>query len=162
MSASRWEGPAPEGMQHFMGTEQANGEPSETVELRRTRCFELATYAMLFGLAGRTVGAELVHGTWHGPGAPRRIPHAWVNLIDPVTGDRATWEPIHAVVYDRSEFYAWTAAWDERTYNVVTARACCVGAAGGAHYGPWHMSRYSPANPDGPNFGLDKQKEEAS
>lgn len=123
----------PENTIDFLGTENANAEPSLTFDQRRRRCYELAGYAVLFGSAPPS--SLLVHGSWHGPGAAERIGHAWVLL--PPRG--LVWEPIRARLYDRDDFYSWTSAWDERTYAVSVARSM---VATRGHFGRWHESRY--------------------
>lgn len=112
----------------LLGTEYASDEPSSTYEERRQRCFELATYAVAFGAAA---GSTLVHGSWHGPGAPERIPHAWVLLGK----GRFVWEPIRGRVYRRAEFDHWTDADYETEYALGEVRRHI---AESGHYGPWH------------------------
>lgn len=119
----------PVGVLDFLGTVNANGEPSLTFAQRHQRCFELATFAVVFGTAPRD--AQLVHDSWHGPGAPARIPHAWVLLAD-----GSVWEPIRARLYaDRAAWYHWTAARDEVAYAGPLAQRLTLQHQ---HYGPWH------------------------
>jgi len=113
----------------LLGTEYASDEPSKTYDQRLARCFELATYAVAFGAA--PAGSTLVHGSWHGPGAPERIPHAWVLLGK----GRFVWEPIRGRVYRRVEFDRWTDADYETEYSLGEVRRH-IAASG--HYGPWH------------------------
>lgn len=117
----------------YLGTENANDEPSLLFGQRRGRCYELAGYAIAFGNV--PAGTLLVHGSWTGPVPKERIGHAWLLLPDGLV-----WEPIRARIYDRDEFYAWTKAWDEATYNQQVARRH-LSASG--HYGRWHKSRYA-------------------
>lgn len=109
-------------------------EPAMEYEQRLARCFELAGYAVLGGTAPGS--SRLVHGSWKGPNARNRIPHAWVELPG-----NLIWEPIRAMIYDADEFRTWTNAWDEHSYTVGQAR---ILAMSHRHYGPWHRSRYEP------------------
>lgn len=113
----------------MLGTEYANDEPSRTFEERRSRCFELACYALAFGDAPH--GATLVNGSWQGPTAPVRIPHAWLHL----GRGRFVWEPIRHRVYRRAEFDRWTRAEVEVEYTLPEVRRQI---AESGHYGPWH------------------------
>lgn len=122
--------------QAFFGTQQANGEPSAEYEDRRGRCFELATYAVVFGTVPE--GSILHHGSWHGPGAPERIAHAWVELPGGFI-----WEPITCNVYEKTSFEHWTACWSEVAY---TRKAAMQMTNKTGTYGSWHGSRY-PSNP---------------
>lgn len=118
----------------FLGTENANGEPSLTFQHRRGRCYELAGWAVLFG-GTAPPNTLLVHGSWTGPIPKERIGHAWLLL----PGGAQVWEPIRARLYDRDEFYAWTKAWDEVSYSVAHARRMVTAHE---HFGRWHTSRY--------------------
>lgn len=122
--------------QSFFGTRKANGEPSATFDERRHRCFELATYAVVFGTAPE--GSLLVHGSWYGPGAIERIAHAWVELPDGFI-----WEPITCNVYEKTSFEHWTQCWPERTYSKPVAQRL-IHETG--NYGSWHGSRYPSTN----------------
>lgn len=131
------DGLRPDGVQDYLGTERANLEPSDTYDLRRGRCYELAGYAVAFGTTPPNV--RLVHGSWHGPGAAQRIGHAWVELPDPEHRGLMIWEPIRGVIYPAGPWRAWTQAWDERTYTLPTVRRLL---AKSGNYGRWHESRY--------------------
>ena len=122
--------------QTYFGTQRASGEPSSTYDDRRTRCFELATYAVVFGSVPE--GSLLVHGSWHGPGASERIAHAWVELPGGFV-----WEPITCCVYEKASFEHWTACWPEMTYTKAQAQQM-VHQSG--TYGSWHGSKY-PSTP---------------
>ena len=115
----------------YMGTSFASDEPSFHFNLRLSRCYELAGYAVVMGDLG---DGTLVHGSFHGPGADRRIGHAWV-----LTGENneQVWEPITGNFYDRDEWYAWTRAEDERTYTKIEAAHKMVEFK---HWGRWHDS----------------------
>lgn len=125
-------GGGPVGVPAYLGTEEANDEPSRTFEERLKRCFELATYAVAFGEAGTQ--SRLVHGSWHGPKGVERIRHAWVELPNGLI-----WEPIHAAIFEADALRQFAKMWDERTYDHPTTRRL-LQASG--HYGPWHESRY--------------------
>lgn len=125
-------GGGPIGAPAYLGTEEANGESSRTFEERIKRCFELTCFAVVFGEAGPQ--SRLVHGSWHGPGAPERIRHAWVELPHGLI-----WEPIHAAIFDGVALRRFARMWDERTYDYNTA---CRMTRDHDHYGPWHESRY--------------------
>ena len=128
---------SPVGVLAMLGTENANDEPSATYEERRGRCYELAGYAIAFGEARFVPGARLVHGSWHGPGAKQRIGHAWLEI--PTPAGPLFWEPITATLFDHEVFAKWSRAWDERTYDMVTARRLCLA---NKNFGRWHDSRY--------------------
>lgn len=107
-------------------------EPSYTFDQRIGRCYELAGHAVL----SRSVpeGTMLVHGSWHGPYATRRIGHAWL-----VLPDGNIWEPITMEVFTPDDFFAWTNAiaeveydWTEAAYNAVEFES----------YGRWHESEF--------------------
>lgn len=102
-------------------------------EARISRCYELAGRAVVMGSA--PAGAMLVHGSWHGPGAPRRIGHAWVEWESEV-GPRV-WEPITGRIYETEAFYAWTAAEIEVAYTKAEASREMVKSG---HFGRWHES----------------------
>lgn len=126
------ESPEPDSIHDYLGTEDANGEPSNSIDLRLKRCYELAGCCVLSGKAPQ--GSSVVHGSWHGPGAPQRIGHAWVRL--PLG---LIWEPIRGNVFLEREFYEWTRAWDEREY-AFNALATMVMSHN--DFGRWHESRY--------------------
>ena len=126
---SRLEEPA--GEEDLLGTEEANDESAWEFDERLGRCYELTAYAIAFGDAPE--GSTLVHGSWHGVAAPRRIGHAWVRC-----GGRV-WEPIKARWYDEAEFLHWTAARVEKEYDEVEVRVMLMRHG---HYGRWHQSRY--------------------
>jgi hypothetical protein len=138
--AASQSGEQPMGAVDLLGTAHPDKhEPAAEYEQRVTRCFELAGYAVLGGTAPGS--SRLVHGSWKGPHAKNRIPHAWVELPEPGGSTGLIWEPIRAMIYDADEFRAWANAWDERTYTVGQAR---ILALSHRHYGPWHVSRYEP------------------
>jgi hypothetical protein len=117
----------------FYGSEVANGEPSVLFDQRRSRCYELATWTAIHGSVPR--GTVLVHGNWHGPGAPARIGHAWLRLPD-----GSVWEPIrHRLYVDPLAWEHWTGAREEVRYSQHQATRLVL-----AHdtYGPWHEPRY--------------------
>ena len=122
-------------LRHALGTELASGEPSRTYEERRTRCYELAGYAVAFGDLKDDHRVRVVHGSMHGPEADQvRIGHAWVEL----PGD-LVWEPILALIRDRAAWVAHARPRDERTY-APTDLLRNIGSTG--HFGRWHESRY--------------------
>jgi hypothetical protein len=116
----------------WMGTENANDEPSLLFQQRRGRCYELAGFAVAFGAAGPH--SRLIHGSWVGPVPKERIGHAWVRLPD-----GRIWEPIRARIYASSDFYEWTKAWDEVEYTAMVARRLILA---NDSFGRWHESRY--------------------
>jgi hypothetical protein len=118
----------------YYGTEDANMEPSEGFWDRLSRCYELAAWAVLYGDLG---DGSIVHGSWHGPGAPQRIGHAWVLLATDPGEPAQIWEPITAEVFDAETFYEWTNAEPERTY---TAQAAARQMVKSGHFGRWHKS----------------------
>ena len=126
------DGEEPDSIHDYFGTENASGEPSVGLEQRIKRCYELAGYAVAMDLMPE--GSSVVHGSWHGPGAPQRIGHAWVKLPQGLV-----WEPIRGLVYLEREFYAWTSAWDEREYIAQVLKKMII-----THndFGRWHESRY--------------------
>lgn len=132
MSAADGYGFEPANTIDFLGTENASAEPSLTFAQRRNRCYELAGYAVAYGAAPE--GSLLVHGSWTGPVPKERIGHAWLLLPGGLV-----WEPIRARIYDRTEFYEWTKAWDERTYALPVVRRLLNHYG---HFGRWHESRY--------------------
>jgi hypothetical protein len=115
----------------YLGTEDANGEPSRTWDERRRRCYELAGHALAFGTA--PLSAVLVHGSWHGPGARQRIGHAWLEH-----GERA-WEPVTAAWYPLREFLEATSARPEVKYGRGRVHRN-IDETG--HYGRWHRSEH--------------------
>jgi hypothetical protein len=99
---------------------------------RIQRCYELAANAMVSGKAPE--GSFLLHGSWHGPGARRRIGHASVALPEGLI-----WEPIQARVYHFEDWEYWTQWRTEATYTKTdTSRNMLTSG----HYGRWHESRY--------------------
>lgn len=132
MEAIRYADGGPTGVIAYLGTERANDEPSVGFGQRIQRCFELAGYAIVFGDAPE--GSRLVHGSWHGPKAERRIRHAWLELPDGLI-----WEPIRAVIHQADEFRSWARMWDEVSYTKSQAQNACQAFG---HYGPWTESRY--------------------
>ena len=104
---------------------------------RLTRCYELASLGMVpwEGMAehleseGLPTPDRLVHGSWHGPEAPKRIKHAWVML-----DDGRVWEPITSLIYDRDKFYSYTRAQDDRLYSRAGALRRMNESQ---HHGPW-------------------------
>jgi hypothetical protein len=126
-------GGGPIGVPDYLGTERANDEDMTTFDLRLKNCYMLAGWAVVFGTAGAS--ARLVHGSWHGPKAPQRIGHAWVEL----ERGRLIWEPIHAAVFDAEALRRFARMWDERTYDYHTARRM---VRENDNFGRWHESRY--------------------
>lgn len=122
----------PDSIHDYLGTQNANGEPSQGMDQRLRRCYELAAWCVAYGSA--PAGSTVVHGSWHGPGAPQRIGHAWVKLPMGLV-----WEPIRGNVFLEHEFYRWTSAIDEREYafNMLAARLMRHG-----DFGRWHESVY--------------------
>lgn len=112
-----------------------------TFKDRISRCYELAAKAFsgwaeyvnhLFATGhapNLPAPVGLVHGTWHGPQAPRRIAHAWVLLED-----GRVWEPITAVLCERGLFDTYTSA--EHTYLYDRTQAT-LHMARTRHFGPW-------------------------
>ena len=127
--------PEPPGHRDLFGTGHVDG-PSATFDQRITRCYELAANALF---AGAPEGSELVHGSIHGYGAPRRIGHAWLNLPD-----GTVWEPITAKVYDKDAWTAYARAREERVYTKDQAAKELIGSG---HYGRWHDSEYPGVPP---------------
>jgi len=126
-------GPEPDSIHDYLGSENANGEPSVGMDQRLKRCYELAGWTIMMN-PSLPAGTMLVHGSWHGPEAPERIGHAWLKI----PGD-LVWEPIRGLVFLEHEFYRWTRAWDEREYN----RRMSARMIFDHHdFGRWHESRY--------------------
>ena len=123
--------PPVQGLEDF-GTLDASGDAARTFDERVGRCYELAGYAVVFGDAPE--GSRVVHGSWHGPGAARRIGHAWVHIDSDVV-----WEPIRMRLYEREAFYEWTRAEIEREYTAEQARLEMLRSG---HFGRWHESRH--------------------
>jgi hypothetical protein len=100
---------------------------------RLGHCYRLAASAFIHSHDDRPAGypepITLVHGSWHGPGAPDRIDHAWV-LLD----DGRVWEPITACIFDRERFYSYTRAEDTMHYQGVVA---LMNMLQHEHFGPW-------------------------
>jgi hypothetical protein len=122
----------PESLSHNLcGTEDLD-ETALTFDQRVGRCYELAGYAVVMGSMPSGI---LVHGSWHGPGAPRRIGHAWVEFeVD----DRIlVWEPITARFYLKDEFTRWTLCEAEVRY---TRKKALRKIAKSEHWGRWHDS----------------------
>ncbi len=121
---------------HLLGTEDASGEPSITYEQRKSRCYELAGFAIAFTeLAELGNRARLVHGSMHGPREDQvRIGHAWVEI-----GRDLIWEPVMCLIRDRAEWVEHARPRDERTYSLTDARRLIATTQ---HFGRWHESRY--------------------
>jgi hypothetical protein len=115
----------------------ANGP--KVFNARLGNCYELAASAFIGAephspfyrpeAAAYPTPATLVHGSWHGPGAPSRIDHAWVLLDD----DRV-WEPITATIYLRAPFYEIARCEHKQTY---TSDETLSNMVRHEHYGPW-------------------------
>lgn len=123
----------PKGVEEMFGTALIDpDEPARTFDERLSRCYELAVDALIVGTAPN--GTKLIHGTMHGPGAPRRISHAWLRL----PGGKV-WEPIAATIYDETDWTVYAAAKVERVYTKTRAARMLVLHK---HYGRWHESRH--------------------
>lgn len=111
----------------------ADDEPSMSARL--TRCYELAgkTFLNYEPKSDSTNPMWLIHGTWHGPKAPERIPHAWVVLTD-----GRIWEPITACIYHAETFMAYTRA---EVVTGYTSRQARIKMVDTNHYGPWTGER---------------------
>lgn len=119
------------GRRDLLNTEWANGEPSHDFEERRGRCYELVGYALAFGSA--PPDALTVHGSWRGPGATRRIGHAWL------TWQGFVWEPVTAGWYEARSFTEVVRLREERVYTQPELRKQLLIHN---HYGRWHESEH--------------------
>lgn len=119
----------------YFGTEMLDpAEPARDYEERRTRCYELACQALVWG--GAPAGSLLIHGSMHGdlPGQVR-IGHAWLELPG-----GAIWEPILGDVFATwADWQMWSNAISEHTYTLRQAQQMIT-----QHetYGPWRPTKY--------------------
>lgn len=133
-------GNEPDSVHDYLGSENANGEPSTCMDERLKRCYELAGWTLMMN-PRLPNGSTMIHGSWHGPNAPERIGHAWLKIPggDNNLKQNMVWEPIRGLFFLEPEFYEWTRAWDEREYTRrVTARMIFDHD----DFGRWHESRY--------------------
>jgi hypothetical protein len=118
----------------LLGTESANDEPSRTFQERRSRCFELAAYALGFGDAPHN--AMLVHGSVFNPKHSKlgRISHAWLSLPGGLV-----WEPVTTLLYTTQAWGSWANPESEFVYTRrETQRMIMVHM----HYGPWERMKH--------------------
>lgn len=110
-------------------------DPARTYDERRTRCYELAAAALVFGSAPRE--SLLVHGSIDGhlPGGLGRIGHAWLELPSGMV-----WEPITGDLYrNRGAWQHFADAQAERAFSRVHAMGLM-----NQHgtFGPWFPTKY--------------------
>lgn len=120
------------GLVTYIDYATAGGVIGGSVRERLGHCYELAGKAMLFTDANADsmpMPAALIHGSWHGPDAARRIEHAIV-LLD--TGQ--IWEPVTAGIYDRAKFESYTRWHRHQIYTAAEARHHMYTTG---HYGTW-------------------------
>lgn len=107
----------------------------DTIAERLGHCYMLAGMAMLWStdsLKGyMPQPVALIHGSWHGPTAPRRIDHAIV-LLD----NGQVWEPVTAGIYDRAKFETYCQWERHQIYNAREANRLMLDSG---NFGPWGM-----------------------
>jgi len=123
-----------------MGAEAAFDYADEhtPMEERLGNCYELAAKGLLLMGEGSLLlskidlprPSHLVHGSWHGQGAPARIKHAWV-----VLSDGRIWEPITALIYDADKFNTYCRTEKIAVYSRGEAQHQMFEHR---HWGPWH------------------------
>lgn len=124
------------GVRDFLDTDRVDG-PSNTFNLRLTRCYELALHGLLEGCW--PAQGFLVHGSIHGPGDDmQRIAHAWLR-VRTRSGIDLVWEPITHLVHLQAEWERAARAREEYAYDKVTAAKTMLRFD---HYGPWQKMRY--------------------
>ena len=112
----------------YLGTATANNEPSVGYGQRKSRCYELAAYAIAFGDVPK--GSTLVHGVIDGgPGTRGPLGHAWLVLPGGLV-----WEPILGDVFSQDAWYVWAKAVPVWQYTEGEAQAKMIEHE---HYGPW-------------------------
>ncbi len=106
----------------------------DTIAERLGHCYMLAGMALLWStdtLEGyMPQPVALIHGSWHGPTAPRRIDHAIV-LLD----NGQVWEPVTAGIYDRAKFETFCQWQRHQIYNVREANRLMLNSG---NFGPWN------------------------
>lgn len=120
-----------------MGVEQEYdyAGTGQTFAERLGSCYHLGALAFVNWHERRLENASmpppmlLVHGSWQGPGAPRRIDHCWV-----VLKDQRIWEPISAMVFDPNQFYPVTQGRVDAMHSAVDVYRHLLTTG---HWGPW-------------------------
>ena len=107
---------------------------------RLTRCYELAVKAV-FPYVGSAslpkslpVPVAVVHGSWHGPDAPRRIDHAWILLHHEESGESFVWEPITSWICREEMFNDYT---DAQIHYIYGPKQALRAMMSEQTYGPW-------------------------
>lgn len=126
---------------NYMGTALHEDEVLDTFKRRLGQCYFLSALAIV---DGDLYDGTLVHGTIHGRGSyngqpHQRIGHGWV-LLAPEPGESAkVWEPITGDVYDKTEWYGYARAREERLYDPTQIRIQLLTTG---NFGRWHESEY--------------------
>lgn len=119
-----------------LGTENLDpDEPARDYSERKSRCYELACQALVWGDA--PAGSTLIHGSMDGhlPDGLGRIGHAWLEFPDGMI-----WEPIMGDLFRTwADWQMWSDAITEHTY---TLRQVQLLLTQHETYGPWAPTKY--------------------
>jgi hypothetical protein len=121
----------------YFGTDFLNreDEPAYDYSTRKSRCYELACQALVWGTAPKD--SFLIHGSMDGhlPDGIGRIGHAWLELPN-----GKIWEPIMGDLFESwTDWQIWADAQTERRYTLARVQRYITATR---TFGPWQPTKY--------------------